>query len=176
MQSSTLHRLLQEVVASGKTVLDLKAEMIAELTTEQGLPLPDAFAVMGACFQTDSGRDGFHLQSVLGPSGALWLARFCHASPRLAELVQGHLRAEEAAHAGNAVFAEVAHLPEGRVGNVVCRPALRQYEIPFLTTPGVPGDSQLPLADLALALRDGRLVLRSRRLGREVVPPAEFGP
>ena len=169
-QSFTLHRLLQEVVASGKTVLDLNAERVAELKTEPALPLPDAFAVMGACFLADSGREGFHLQSVLGPSGALWLARFCHASPRLAELVQSHLSAEEAAHAGNAVFAEVAHLPEGRVGNVVCRPALRQYEIPFLTTPGVPGDSHLPLAGLELVLRDGRIVLSSRRLGREVIP------
>lgn len=61
-------------------------------------------------------------------------------------------------------------LPEGRVGNVVCRPVLREYEIPFLAAPGVPPDRQLPLSDLTLSLRGGRIVLRSRRLGREVIP------
>jgi class I lanthipeptide synthase len=169
-QSSLLRLRLQELETNGKTVLELDAELINDLKKDSTLPLPDAFAVMGACFHVHGQDHGFYLQSVYGPSGANWLARFCHASPRLAELVQVHLRAEEAVYAGNAVFAEVAHLPEGRVGNVACRPVLRRYEIPFLTTPGVPCDSQLPLADLTLLLHNGRLVLRSRRLGCEVLP------
>lgn len=106
----------------------------------------------------------------MGPSGANLLARFRHADQRLAECVQAHVQAEEALPSGGAVFAEIVHLPEGRVGNVLCRPVLRRYEIPLLATPGVPVDRQLALSDLTVSVRDGRIVLRSRRLGAEVLP------
>ena len=64
------------------------------------------------------------IHSVTGPSGANLLGRFCHADPELHRRVEEHLRAEEA-HRPDAIFAEVVHLPEGRIGNVLCRPVLR---------------------------------------------------
>jgi SAM-dependent methyltransferase len=70
----------------------------------------------------------------------------------------------------DAVFAEVAHLPEGRIGNVLCRPVLRDYEIAYLGGSGAPPDRQLPAADLRVSVRDDRIVLRSVRLDREVIP------
>jgi thiopeptide-type bacteriocin biosynthesis protein len=80
------------------------------------------------------------------------------------------VRAERTLWPDDVVFAEIAHLPEGRVGNVVCRPHLRQYEIPFLATSALPPDRQIPLSDLTVSLRGGRIVLRSQRLRREVLP------
>lgn len=151
-------------------VLDLDSELLEELRVADPLPMPDAFSVMGAVLPGANGTDGFYLGSVFGPSGTNLMGRFCHADARLAELVQRHLRAEEALHPVEAVFAEVSHLPEGRIGNVVCRPALRHYEIPFLATPGLPAERQIPLSDLTVSVRDGRIVLRSQRLGCEVLP------
>jgi len=109
------------------------------------------------------------LHSASGPSGARLLGRFCHADDELRRLVRAHLAAEEAVHPDR-VFAEVVHLPEGRVGNILCRPVLRSYEIPYLGRSGAPADRQLPLSDLLVSVQDERIVLRSRRLGREVVP------
>jgi thiopeptide-type bacteriocin biosynthesis protein len=109
------------------------------------------------------------LHSASGPSGARLLGRFCHADDELRRLVRAHLAAEEAVHPDR-VFAEVVHLPEGRVGNILCRPVLRGYEIPYLGRSGAPADRQLPLSDLLVSVQDERIVLRSRRLGREVVP------
>jgi thiopeptide-type bacteriocin biosynthesis protein len=109
------------------------------------------------------------LHSASGPSGARLLGRFCHADGELRRLVRAHLAAEEAVHPDR-VFAEVVHLPEGRVGNILCRPVLRGYEIPYLGRSGAPADRQLPLSDLLVSVQDERIVLRSRRLGREVVP------
>jgi thiopeptide-type bacteriocin biosynthesis protein len=164
--SPLLARRLEELRGRQGTVLELDSELLEELKVSDPLPLPDAFSVMGAVLP----GEGFYLASVFGPSGANLLARFCHADAHLAEHVQRHLRAEEALHPGGAVFAEVTHLPEGRIGNVVCRPALRQYEIPFLATPGLPAERQIALADLTVSVREGRIVLRSRRLGCEVLP------
>jgi lantibiotic biosynthesis protein len=47
---------------------------------------------------------------------------------------------------------------------------LREREIVYLGRSGAPADHQLPLTDLLVSVRDGRVVLRSRSLGREVVP------
>ena len=85
------------------------------------------------------------------------------------QLVRAHLAAEEAVHPER-VYAEVVHLPEGRVGNILCRPVLRGYEIPYLGRSGAPADRQLPLSDLLVSVQGERIVLRSRRLGCEIIP------
>jgi len=70
----------------------------------------------------------------------------------------------------DAVYAEIVHLPEGRLGNILCRPVLRTYEIPYLGRSGAPADRCLPLSDLFVTVRGDEIHLRSRRLGRRVVP------
>jgi thiopeptide-type bacteriocin biosynthesis protein len=97
------------------------------------------------------------------------LGRFCHADQSMLQFVRAHLEAEEARRPGR-VFAEIVHLPEGRIGNILCRPVLRDYEIPYLGRSGAPADRQIPVTDLLVSVRDGRIVLRSNRLEREVVP------
>src|SRR4029434_10601232 len=104
-----------------------------------------------------------------GPSGARILGRFCGADPELRRHVERHLRVEEAFDP-DAVYAEIVHLPEGRIGNVLCRPVLRDYEIPYIGKAGAPADRQIPVTDLMVGIQDGRVVLRSRRLGKRVVP------
>src|SRR5262249_12653274 len=93
----------------------------------------------------------------------------CHLDDDLDQLVRAHLAAEEAVHPDR-VYAEVVHLPEGRAGNILSRPVLRDYEIPYLGRSGAPEDRQLPLSDLLVSVQADRIVLRSGRLGREVVP------
>jgi lantibiotic biosynthesis protein len=165
-----LLRRLEQLAENREGILHLDPQLLRELAASRPLPLPASFGALGSCFLHPDGKPGFHLQYVFGPSGANLMARFCGAGDPLAERVQNHLRAEEGLYGADTLFAEIVHLPEGRVGNVVCRPVLRQYEIPFLTTSGVPPGRQLPLHDLTLSLRGGRIVLRSRRFQREVMP------
>jgi thiopeptide-type bacteriocin biosynthesis protein len=137
-------------------------------------PLPDAFAVLASVAAADEAalaRGEFQvlLDAATGPSGARLLGRFCHADQELQRHVEQHLRAEEALRP-HALFAEVVHLPEGRMGNVLARPVLRAYEIPYLGQAGVPADRQIPITDLLVSIRGEDIVLRSARLGRRVVP------
>jgi hypothetical protein len=78
-------------------------------------------------------------------------------------------RAEEALDP-EAVFAEVVHLPQGRLGNVLFRPVLRDYEIPYLGRSGASADRQIPITDLIVSVSSGRIVLRSARLSRRIIP------
>ena len=149
--------------------LVLEAAELERLADQDAPPLPGSFSVKGTL--APHGPSGFRwwLQAVGGPSGVNLLGRFCHGDQELTELVRAHLRAEEAQHP-DAVFAEIVHLPEGRIGNVLLRPLLRDYEIPYLGRSGAAPDRQLPVDDLLVGVVLGRVVLRSRRLGREVIP------
>ncbi|HEY4724933.1 MAG TPA: lantibiotic dehydratase family protein, partial [Actinomycetota bacterium] len=165
---------LAHALAEGAGEIALEASDLEALASQQHRPLPDAFYVM-ATVAAESDRaiaqGAFRvlLQNVDGPPGALMLGRFCHADQTLHEFVRAHLRAEEARRPEQ-LFAEIVHLPDGRTGNILCRPVLREYEIPYLGRSGAPADRQIPVTDLLVSVRNDRIVLRSRRLGREVVP------
>jgi thiopeptide-type bacteriocin biosynthesis protein len=136
-------------------------------------PLPDAFAALvtlAASSSAEIERGNFRIifGNILGPSGARWLGRFCHADPQLRRHVEEHLRAEEALHP-DAIFAEIVHLPDGAVG-FLCRPELRPYEIAYLGRSSVDAPNQIPVTDLRVSVRDGRVILRSLRSGREIIP------
>lgn len=151
----------------------LSEEDIADLAVDQ-LPLPECGAAVvtvaaGGAAAMDRGEFLLHLGHFVGPSGARLLGRFCEADPDLEGLVERHLRWEESRDP-SAIFAEVVHLPEGRVGNVACRPTLRDYDLIISGRSALPIERQIPVSDLVLSLLDDRLVLYSQRLGLRVVP------
>ncbi len=171
---------LTRALAAGSREITIDAAEAAGVSDGDIPPLPDAFEVVATVMPgpengpapgtgPDTTAPVAVLHSASGPSGARILGRFCHADDELHRLVRAHLAAEEAVHPDQ-VFAEVVYLPEGRVGNILCRPVLRGYEIPYLGRSGAPADRQLPLDDLLVSVHETRIVLRSRRLGREVVP------
>ncbi|HEY4242088.1 MAG TPA: lantibiotic dehydratase [Kofleriaceae bacterium] len=167
-------RLLDRALRAGAREVELTDADVAELAgTAPRLPLPGAYHAMvaldGTPAQLAAGDVRIWIDHVAGPSGAALLGRFCLGDAALEAAVRAHLAAEEAL-APDAIFAEVVHLPEGRVGNVLCRPVLRAFEIPFLGASGAPRDRQIPIADLDIVPQGERLSLWSRRLGREVIP------
>ncbi|MDP1832071.1 MAG: lantibiotic dehydratase [Geothrix sp.] len=147
---------------------------VAALAHPDPPPFPQAFAALASLEASslaalDRGDFHFWMEHFSGPTAARWLGRFASGDPALKAALQGHLRKEESLRP-EAVFAEVVHVPEGRAGNVLARPALRDYEIPFLATPGVAPDHTILPSDLQLTVRGDRVVLASTRLGREVIP------
>jgi lantibiotic biosynthesis protein len=165
---------LAHALAEGADEIALEASDLEALDSPPRRPLPDAFYV-AATVAAESDRaiaqGAFRvlLHYVDGPPGVVLLGRFCHADHTLHEFVRAQLRAEEARRP-EALFAEIVHLPDGRTGNILCRPVLREYEIPYLGRSGAPADRQIPVTDLLVSVRNNRIVLRSRQLGREVVP------
>jgi thiopeptide-type bacteriocin biosynthesis protein len=158
----------------GATEWSLSDDDVEKLAVDDPPPLPDAFAAharieAASAEAVDRGDFRLLLQGASGPSGARLLGRFGHADPELADAVAGHLRAEEALRP-DALFAEIVHLPEGRVGNILARPTHRGHEICYLGRSSLPEANQIELGDLLVSVRGGRVVLRSKRHGREVLP------
>ena len=168
-----LLRKLLEAERRGDHEIVLNPEDIRTFELANPAPLPDAFAVIAVVASSGEtpakGDFCVELKGVIGPSGANLFGRFCHADLSLRSHVAEHLRAEEALNP-DAVFAEIIHLPTGRLGNVLCRPILRANEIVYLGRSGMSAEHQIPVTDLKLSVVEGRIVLRSTRLGREVIP------
>ena len=161
-------------VASGAQEIRLGDRDVDALAHPSPPPLPDAFALTARV--AAGTRDAFttgdfrvRIGALVGASGASFLGRFCHADPVVCRLVEDHLRGEEALQP-DASFAEIVHLPEGRTGNILLRPCVREYEIEFLGESGAPVDRRLPITDLLVSLQDDTLIIRSTRLNRRIVP------
>jgi thiopeptide-type bacteriocin biosynthesis protein len=155
------------------TVLLTDADLAA-LASDKPAALPATSYALGSLVAAsahalDQGDFKFQLAACQGPGAMPLLARFAHADAGLAAQLVACGEHEQAAY-GDALLAEVVHLPEARVGNILQRPQLRAYEIPFLGTASVPAAQQIDVADLRLSVRNGQLVLRSARLGKVILP------
>jgi thiopeptide-type bacteriocin biosynthesis protein len=118
------------------------------------------------------GREGdcdIYIKGAHGPSAATLIGRFCHLSSDLTTRVRETLKKEELSKA-EAIFAEVIHANEARIGNISTRPALRSYEIPILAKSGVDREYTINVSDLTISYADDRLMLRSKKMNCEVVP------
>ena len=110
-----------------------------ELTDEEPKPfesrwddLPDTFSTM-IQFVEAGNEEQEKLKIFMtgfGGSGAgNLLGRFCHADPRTFDYVK-EITAKEAELNPDVILAEIIHLPEARLGNILLRPVLRDHEIP----------------------------------------------
>ena len=149
-----LAALLETIHSNGQFELELTEQNIASLAVADRLPLPEVFTVVGMLLPPGSGSNelqapGFALDYL--SSGVGLLGRFCRADARLTGEMRALLRREEALHS-DAVFAEVVHLPQERIGNIVCRPALRSKDLPYLGQSGLDPSDQIPLSDLSVSL------------------------
>ncbi len=173
-RAALLLKKRDEAIAAGAFEIELTREDMAVLAAEELPLLPDSFyavATLAANSQADLNCGNFqvHLQGGAGPSGARLLARFCHADDALCRAVKKHLREEEKLEP-SAVYAEIVHLPQGRVGNVLLRPVMRDHEIPFLAQSGIAEDRQIPITDLLVSVVRGDVILTSKKLGCRVIP------
>jgi thiopeptide-type bacteriocin biosynthesis protein len=175
-RDDVLLELLSDALRSRATVIDLDEHTIAafERTQDVGPVLPPTVSVMGRIAATsseavDAGDFQLFVQSVVGSSGAQLLGRFCHGDAQLSTATRDFVQEEERAQPER-VFAEIVHLPEGRIGNILLRPLLRTHELVYLGRSGAPLDGQIPITDLLISVQADRVVLRSVRLAREVVP------
>lgn len=173
-QTLLLEKLASAARAGALAIELSEADLVLLAGAGEPAPLPDSFAVMATVAASsaaalEQGEANILIHSLGGPSAARLLGRFCHADPALHSHVEALLRAEEALDP-EALFAEIVHLPEGRLGNVICRPSLRDYEIVYLGQGDARQARQLPVADLLISVEGERITLRSARLGRRVVP------
>jgi len=133
---------------------------------------PPAIAVVLSIYESTrpgSGNPTLWLENISNSATAM-SGRFCAVSSGIYEAVRHIVSCEQLRHP-DAVLAEIVHLPRPKSGNVIKRPVLREYEIPYAGTSGAPHERQLGLNDLYVGLdKSNRFIVWSKRLNRRVIP------
>ena len=109
------------------------------------------------------------IKSIGGSSAANLLGRFCHINPEIHSLVRLITNKEQELD-GDVIVAEIAHLPESRIGNIALRPILRDYEIHYLSNSGVSIEKRISISDILVSVRQNRIILRSKKFDKEIIP------
>lgn len=125
---------------------------------------PDTTSVM--CNILSNGQ--INIKSLGNVCAASLLGRFCHTDDSIASLVKEIADFEQQQNP-DVLFAEISHLPESRIGNIASRPVFRKHILHYLSNYEHDG-SDIPLSDLMLSIRKGRLFLRSKKYDKEVIP------
>lgn len=140
----------------------------------ENLRLPPTFYALGNiiaadCSALDNGDFLFHLAACCGPSAVNLMSRFAYMDEKLTNKLKSCAKYEESRFP-EAIVAEIVHIPEDKTGNILQRPILHAYEIPFLGNSGVDQAHQIVLNDLLVSVREGKVILLSKSLGRRIVP------
>jgi thiopeptide-type bacteriocin biosynthesis protein len=134
---------------------------------------PDSMYLMGNLMKKNGALNPqdfiFDITVITGPSAANLFGRFTQGDETLLQRSREILRQEGSAKP-DAIYAEIVHLPQARMGNVLLRPVLRDYEIPYVGRSGANPEDQISINDLMVSIRQGEIVLRSRKFDRRVIP------
>lgn len=157
-----------------KSVIELTEQELNQLSKRINRKLlPNNMYILGQLLKTKeklSSQDYcFDLLSFGGPSGANLLGRFTQGNRDIHDFVDDILK-QESANVDDVIFAEIVHLPQARVGNILLRPTLREYEIIYVGKSGTPLEKQIKLDDLMVSIINGNIILRSKKLNKRVVP------
>lgn len=169
------HKLdvLEPTVSIELDYQDIQAMRMEELNGSSNENAPLGFYLLGNLLLPKSSEEKkryqFNLIAGGGVSSIPLMTRFAHLDSGLEEKLQDCVAWEEK-HAHDIVFAEVVYIPESRVGNILTRPKLFKYEIPIIGQCAANDEFRILLDDLWVSIKEGRVILRSKRLNKQIVP------
>lgn len=130
--------------------------------------LPDTMSTIIELVTID-GHEKIKFDNIGGSSGANLLARFCHGDKKIYKHVKKIIDIETQINK-NKILAEIVHLPQARIGNILARPSFRKFEIPYLGNSIVDPKFQIQISDLLISIKNNKLILRSKKHNKEVIP------
>jgi len=158
-----------EYVTLEKACIEITDDDLEHLAHKnKNVNTPDSKYILGNLLLDQQRGFVFNLKATTGPSAINLLARFAHGNKAIEKFVHEIVTAEEMG--SDKVYAEIVHLPESRVGNVLLRPILRNFEIPYIGNSGADISAQISLDDILIHVDNTGVVLTSKTLNRKIIP------
>lgn len=159
-------KIYTDSVRHNKEIVELNENDFDQFQYD-GIKVNPSMAIFGKLAKFNE-KEVFQL-NVCTSTATNTLTRFCEGDKDLNIKVQDLIDKEENYNTDK-IFAEIVHVPRAKVNNVTSRPHLRSYEIPYLATSTKQNSQRLLISDLHIKIENNRLILFSKKLGKEVVP------
>lgn len=131
--------------------------------------LSNSYAFLGGLFYNKKKEIFIRYKHAGGSSAINLIGRFGSLHPSIQEFGVSLTKLEEEKYA-NAIIAEIVHLPQGRMGNVISRPHYRDFEIPYLSYSTCSTEKQINVDDLYIGVINFQIILYSKKNKKEVIP------
>ncbi|QVY64620.1 lantibiotic dehydratase family protein [Polaribacter sp. Q13] len=162
-----IQKLLFQALKNNEYSIELKDHFFKD-SKKKLTDLPDTFSALIEVIKINN-ENKIYINALGGTNGANLLTRFSKGNKELLNLVTEISSIEKKINFDTALV-EIVHLPEARIGNVIKRPHLRDYELPFLGKSNLPFNKQISINDLLVSIKNNRIVLWSKKMNKEVLP------
>lgn len=166
-KKSYLFKKLLHATKNNLQAVELLDEEINKFEENESL-YPDTFSAFVNVFH-ENGVEKINLKTVGGPSANGLIGRFSHLDTQILDLCNEISTIENQLNPDK-IIAEIVHLPQARTGNILYRNFQREYEIPYLGNSSLDKEHQIMIDDLYVSVKSGKIVLRSKRLNKEIIP------
>lgn len=130
--------------------------------------LPDTISSVIEVYNHNN-EEKIYLRNIGGSSAMNLMSRFSYGDNSILEFLEKINKVEKELNKDK-VLAEIIHLPEARTGNILQRSILRDYEIVYLAHSDLDKKKQIRFDDLYVSIRGNNIVLKSKRLNKEILP------
>lgn len=161
-----LEKKLKEALSNSQDIIFLEDKDF-DSVVDINPNIPDTFSVMIEVL-TKNDAELISIESSGNYSAAKLIGRFCSGDEAIHNLANEIIRKETDLNQDK-ILAEIVHIPQARTGNVLRRPCLRNYEIPYLGNSTLPKENQITIEDLYISIKQNRVVLKSKRLNKEII-------
>jgi len=165
---SLMLKKIAECTAKNQTEITLTDNDIKNFTPNWD-DLPPTIYTLFEIIRSQPDNTLIKLNYFGGNCGANLIGRFAYADENLNQLVKS-ITQKEKELLPDMILAEIVYLPESRIGNILYRPHFRDYEIPYMAYSDLPSKQLLYLSDLMLSIKKGKMVIRSKKLNKEILP------
>ncbi len=155
--------LYDKIENSGQAyTLEVKDSDIPDLDFSQK-KIPENITLMGS-FHSDH----FFIQNMGGANASL-IGRFAYLDQEIENLCFD-IRNVERNNNPEIIFADIRHVPAGKIGNVSRNNSFSDYEICILTEASLQNENQIKLDDLTVSVENDEIVIKSKKLNKRIIP------
>lgn len=131
--------------------------------------LPETISFITEFIITDN-KQKILLRGGGGSTSANLFGRFSIADPEIDHFCKQIIEIDKKNNE-NVILAEISHLPEARIGNVISRSNFYDHEIPYLAKSIKNFENQIPVSDLVVSVNHyGEIILRSISKNKKILP------
>lgn len=161
-----LHNIITKSIQNKQKVIQITEDDLKDIDYQND-NWPDTMSIMFKL--VDANKNKIKLINSGGSSAVNILGRFTGSNNEIYEIAKKITEYESNVLQGK-IIAEISHLPESRVGNILTRPSFRDYEIPYLSMSLKSTEHCINVSDLLISIRNNKVFLRSKKHNKEVIP------